>query len=71
MLAHSRDSHAVLVALSPIYRGEHDPTDVLASLLFSALSLTATSVLSDMALDTVKKISLKPTSRRSSHVRTG
>jgi membrane-associated phospholipid phosphatase len=35
----------VLVALSRIYCGEHHPTDVLASLLFSALWLTATSVL--------------------------
>jgi membrane-associated phospholipid phosphatase len=35
----------VLVALSRIYRGEHHPTDVLGSLLFSALWLTATYVL--------------------------
>jgi undecaprenyl-diphosphatase len=33
----------VLVALSRLYRGEHHPTDVLASLLLSALWLTATS----------------------------
>jgi membrane-associated phospholipid phosphatase len=32
----------VLVALSRMYRGEHHPTDILASLLFSALWLTAT-----------------------------
>ena len=35
----------VLVALSRIYRGEHHPTDILGSLLFSALWLTAASVL--------------------------
>ena len=35
----------VLVALSRLYRGEHHPTDLLASLLFSALWLTAASVL--------------------------
>lgn len=35
----------VLVALSRIYRGEHHPTDVLGSLLFSALWLTATALL--------------------------
>ncbi len=35
----------VLVALSRIYRGEHHPTDILGSLLFSALWLTATSLL--------------------------
>ena len=32
----------VLVALSRMYRGEHHPTDILASILFSALWLTAT-----------------------------
>ena len=35
----------VLVALSRMYRGEHHPTDVLGSLLFSALWLTAASLL--------------------------
>jgi undecaprenyl-diphosphatase len=35
----------VLVALSRMYRGEHHPTDILGSLLFSALWLTAVSVL--------------------------
>lgn len=35
----------VLVALSRMYRGEHHPTDILGSLLFSALWLTAASVL--------------------------
>jgi undecaprenyl-diphosphatase len=35
----------VLVALSRMYRGEHHPTDVLASLLFAGLWLTATTLL--------------------------
>jgi undecaprenyl-diphosphatase len=35
----------VLVAMSRMYRGEHHPTDILGSLLFSALWLTATYVL--------------------------
>jgi membrane-associated phospholipid phosphatase len=35
----------VLVATSRMYRGEHHPTDVLGSLLFSALWLTATALL--------------------------
>ena len=34
-----------LVALSRMYRGEHHPTDILGSLLFSALWLTATCAL--------------------------
>lgn len=35
----------VLVAISRVYRGEHHPTDILGSLLFAALWLTAASVL--------------------------
>jgi undecaprenyl-diphosphatase len=35
----------VLVATSRMYRGEHHPTDVLGSVLFAALWLTATYVL--------------------------
>src|SRR5215472_5203524 len=35
----------ILVALSRLYRGEHHPTDVLGSLVFAALWLTATSLL--------------------------
>jgi undecaprenyl-diphosphatase len=35
----------VLVALSRMYRGEHHPTDILASLLFAGLWLTATTML--------------------------
>jgi undecaprenyl-diphosphatase len=35
----------VMVALSRMYRGEHHPTDILASLLFAALWLTAATLL--------------------------
>jgi undecaprenyl-diphosphatase len=35
----------VLVALSRLYRGEHHPTDILGSLLFAGLWLTATTLL--------------------------
>jgi undecaprenyl-diphosphatase len=35
----------ILVAISRVYRGEHHPTDILGSLLFSALWLTAATVL--------------------------
>jgi undecaprenyl-diphosphatase len=35
----------VMIALARMYRGEHHPTDILASLLFAALWLTATTML--------------------------
>src|SRR6202043_2340242 len=35
----------ILVALSRMYRGEHHPTDILASMLFAGLWLTATTLL--------------------------
>jgi undecaprenyl-diphosphatase len=35
----------ILVALSRMYRGEHHPTDVLGSLIFAGLWLTATTLL--------------------------
>ncbi len=35
----------VMVALARMYRGEHHPTDILASLLFASLWLTATTLL--------------------------
>ena len=35
----------VMVALSRLYRGEHHPTDLLASLLFAGLWLTAATLL--------------------------
>jgi len=35
----------VMIALARLYRGEHHPTDLLASVLFAALWLTATTML--------------------------
>jgi undecaprenyl-diphosphatase len=35
----------VMIAVSRMYRGEHHPTDILGSLLFAALWLTATTML--------------------------
>jgi undecaprenyl-diphosphatase len=35
----------VLIAVARLYRGEHHPTDILASVLFAALWLTATTML--------------------------
>ena len=35
----------VMIATARMYRGEHHPTDILASLLFAALWLTATTML--------------------------
>jgi undecaprenyl-diphosphatase len=35
----------VMIAVARLYRGEHHPTDILASLLFAALWLTATTML--------------------------
>ena len=53
----------VLVAVSRMYRGEHHPTDILGSLLFSALWLTATSLLIKPNADS------RRAGRRSSEVR--
>ena len=47
----------ILVALSRMYRGEHHPTDILGSVIFAALWLTATSVL------------IKPTAARRARAR--
>jgi undecaprenyl-diphosphatase len=35
----------VMIAVARMYRGEHHPTDILASVLFAALWLTATTIL--------------------------
>ncbi len=35
----------VMIAIARMYRGEHHPTDILASVLFAALWLTATTML--------------------------
>jgi undecaprenyl-diphosphatase len=50
----------VLVALSRMYRGEHHPTDVLGSLIFSALWLTATYVLIKPNADSSHRSAKRP-----------
>ena len=35
----------VMIALARMYRGEHHPTDILGSLVFAALWLTAATIL--------------------------
>jgi undecaprenyl-diphosphatase len=35
----------IMIAVARMYRGEHHPTDILASVLFAALWLTATTML--------------------------
>jgi undecaprenyl-diphosphatase len=54
----------VLVALSRMYRGEHHPTDILGSLLFSALWLTATSLLIKPNADDPARSAVAAASRR-------
>jgi undecaprenyl-diphosphatase len=41
----------VLIAIARMYRGEHHPTDILASVLFAALWLTAATLLIDPVKD--------------------
>jgi undecaprenyl-diphosphatase len=53
----------VLVALSRMYRGEHHPTDVLGSVLFAALWLTATSLLMKPNLDAMSEPQVPAVSR--------
>ncbi|MFY9934739.1 MAG: phosphatase PAP2 family protein, partial [Streptosporangiaceae bacterium] len=57
----------VMIALARMYRGEHHPTDILASLLFAALWLTATTMLikpNEDALHRAGRISLGPLRRK-------
>jgi undecaprenyl-diphosphatase len=54
----------VLIALSRLYRGEHHPTDILGSLLFSALWLTATTLLIKPNDHRMTKASTPPTQAR-------
>jgi undecaprenyl-diphosphatase len=65
----------ILVATSRMYRGEHHPTDILGSLIFAALWLTATTLLIKPNEDrrtrtrseaTGAKIGAKQTARRPS-----
>jgi len=56
----------VLVAISRMYRGEHHPTDILGSLIFSALWLTAASVLIKPNADSRIKAAQLPAAYRAS-----
>jgi undecaprenyl-diphosphatase len=58
----------VLVAISRMYRGEHHPTDILGSLLFSALWLTA---LTALIRPNARWHTGRPASRRGQEPRTG
>jgi len=51
-------------ALSRVYRGEHHPADILGSLLFSALWLTATSLLIKPNADDPPRSAVAAASRR-------
>ena len=50
----------VMIATVRMYRGEHHPTDILASVLFAALWLTATTML-------IKPTAVESRSRRDEH----
>ncbi len=50
----------VMIALARMYRGEHHPTDILASLLFAALWLTATTMLIKPAEGGLDRASRQP-----------
>ena len=41
----------IMIAVARMYRGEHHPTDILASVLFAALWLTATTMLINPNVD--------------------
>lgn len=45
----------VMIALARMYRGEHHPTDILASLVFAALWLTATTWLIQPSKDGLRR----------------
>jgi undecaprenyl-diphosphatase len=50
----------VLIAVARMYRGEHHPTDILGSLLFAALWLTATTMLIKPAKDGLDRAGRRP-----------
>jgi undecaprenyl-diphosphatase len=50
----------VTIALARMYRGEHHPTDILASVLFAALWLTATTMLIRPNKDGLDRTSRRP-----------
>ena len=50
----------VMIALARMYRGEHHPTDILGSLLFAALWLTATTMLIKPAQGALDRAGRRP-----------
>jgi undecaprenyl-diphosphatase len=50
----------VMIATARLYRGEHHPTDILASVLFAALWLTATTMLIKPNKDGLDRSSRRP-----------
>ncbi len=50
----------VMIAVARMYRGEHHPTDILGSLLFAALWLTATAMLIKPARDGLDRAGRPP-----------
>jgi undecaprenyl-diphosphatase len=50
----------VMIATARMYRGEHHPTDILASVLFAALWLTATTMLIKPNQDGLDRTSRRP-----------
>jgi len=50
----------VMIALARVYRGEHHPTDILASVLFAALWLTATTMLIKPNADGLNRAGRRP-----------
>ncbi len=50
----------LLIATARMYRGEHHPTDILASVLFAALWLTATTMLIKPNTDGLDRASRRP-----------
>jgi undecaprenyl-diphosphatase len=61
----------VLVAMSRMYRGEHHPTDILGSLLFAALWLTATTALIKPSADRQARVRGRPREHADRPVRPG
>jgi len=50
----------LLIATARLYRGEHHPTDLLASVLFAGLWLTATTMLIKPNTDALDRASRRP-----------
>lgn len=55
----------VVIALARVDRGAHHPTDILGSLLFAVLWLTATTMLITLAADGLDRAGRRPLRVRS------